>query len=433
MFAVRLQQLVGGAIRGWKIRAAAFLGITRPTLDRYLRYEAEGRLSAIPEAILAKVGIHADGEAATAPPRHEAGGSPYDMVNLLAAGLCRLQEHVDQHGHIQAPYPEALLRGFNLAAALNIERGTSYPVDLASLVRNAMSPIFEWCPEYGDGQESESFFASLLIEAGAVTPDCISMAGLAEADAEEMFYQRLIAACSEIDEAHGQAFYSEWRRAVIENPVAESHAVFLVRYETLRAWTSMTRQLVDFFYERIPEIHAEDGKIALCPLSGTRLRKNRNRWATEMRDPAAEKMLRERGPRYIDHTPATLELKRPVRVFWALPGWHELRLHEAVMERGWKSLLWPEFDKYDLLVSRPGKTRFAIDVKDHLSPLSLARSLGNVERRRRQKRVLVIPDYLRERLPLYKTVFRRARRSALMEPEVIMTVSEFLDVLEGQE
>jgi len=65
-------------------RAAGFLGITRPTLDGYLQHEAEGRLSAIPGAILANVGIHADSEAAPVSPRREAGGSPYDMVNLFS-------------------------------------------------------------------------------------------------------------------------------------------------------------------------------------------------------------------------------------------------------------------------------------------------------------------------------------------------------------
>jgi hypothetical protein len=197
----------------------------------------------------------------------------------------------------------------------------------------------------------------------------------------------------------------------------------------LRSHTILTKKLVDFFYEHIPEIHSLNGKLALCPLTGTRLRKHGDRWATEMRDPAVAEHLRNHGPRWIDHTAATIELKRPVRVFWALPGWHELQLHKAVLARGCDSLLWPEFDSVDLLVTHPSGKKYAVDVKDHISPISLSRASGQDNPRRRRKRVIVIPDYLENRLPQYKTLFRRARRSRLKEPEPIMTVAEFLGEL----
>ena len=424
MFQESLQKLVGFSERGWKTKAAKLLGVSRPTLDRYLRLGAEGQLDKIPLPILEKVGDFST--------KSEVGGTEFDMVNLFAAGLRKLQEDIDHQGHIQSPYPAPLSRAFNLASAFNIESQRSYPADLASLIRVANRPVFEWCDAYGENEPGEAFIASCLIEDGEITPDCISMAGLSEADAELAFYQALMSVCAELDEDVGQRFYSEWRQAVIENPVAESHAIFIAKYTVLRSNTSLTKKLVDFFYERIPEIHAMNGKLALCPLTKTRLKKHGDHWATEMRDPAVVHYLRDHGPTWIEHTSATIELKRPVRVFWALPGWHELQLHKAVQDRGCTSLLWPNFDSVDLLVTSPTGKRFDVDVKDHISPISLSKTSGRDNRGRRHKRVMVIPDYLEDRLPQYKTLFRRARLSALKEPEQIMTMAEFVDLLGRQ-
>jgi len=431
VFLANLQKKIGSSERGWKIPAAKFLGVSRPTLDRYLKLEAEGRLEKIPRSILRIVGVNdSEDEAGLLDEgKSEVGGSEFDMVNLFAAGLRKLQDDIDRQGHIQSPYPEPLSQAFNLAAAFNIERKTSYPVDLASLIRVATCPVFEWCSAYGDNERGGAFITSRLIEDGEITPDCISMAGLSEADAEQSFYQALMSVCAEFDEDLGQRYYSEWRRAVIENPVAESHAVFIAKYDVLRTNTTITKRLVDFFYERVPEIHAVNGKLALCPLTGTRLKKHGVQWTTEMRDPAVQQYLRDHGPKWIEHTPATIELKRPARVFWALPGWHELQLHKAVQARGFAAILWPDFDSVDLLVSQPSGRRFAVDVKDHISPISLSRTSGEDNRRRRHKRIIVIPDYLEERLPQYKTLFLRARLSSLKEPERVMTVSEFLALL----
>lgn len=431
MFLAKLQKLIGSSSRGWKSAAARLLGVTRPTLDRYLRLAAEGEQEKIPRPILKIVGVsYSDvlGEVSETP-KSEVGSSKFDMVNLFAAGLRKLQEDIDHQGHIQSPYPEPLLRAFNLAAAFNVERRTSYPTDLASLIRVAVRPVFEWCSAYGECEQGEAFIAARLIEDGEITPDCISMAGFSETDAEQAFYQMLMSVCAELGEDLGQCFYTEWRRAVIENPVAESHAVFIAKYDVLRSNTTITKRLIDFFYERVPEIHAQNGKLALCPLTGTRLKKHGDQWVTEMRDPAVIQHLRDHGPKWLEHTSATIELKRPVRVFWALPGWHELQLHKAVQARGCTSLLWPDFDRVDLLVSLPSRKKFHVDVKDYLSPISLSRIRGQDNRGRRHKRIIVIPDYLEHRIPQYKAIFRQARLSALKEPEHILTVSEFLDLL----
>lgn len=423
---------VGGETRGWKIRAADYLGVSRPTLDRYLGFDADGELEKIPSKVLEKLSL---GEAAltqnaVARIPEPVAGTPRDMVHLFAAGLGKLQEHIDQYGHIQAPYPTQLSKAFNLAAALNIAHGYSYPVDLASLIVAASKRLFEWCPEYSATDSTDDFIDKRLVEDGDVTPDCLVLAALADGDVEEHFYTALMGECRAMEDKVGQAFYSAWRRAVIENPVLESHSALLYRYEELRNNVLATNRLIDVFYEYVPAIHAHDGLIPLCPVTRTRLRQCSGRWISEFRDPIAARQLSTQEPIHIQHTPNTLELRRPVRIFWALPGWHELQLHNSLIENGYTSVLWPDLDAVDLLVSVPGSdARYAVDVKDHISPASLGRSINHFKRYRRHSRVVVVPDYLVERLPEYRRLFDQARRSTLKEPLQLLTSSEFLDMV----
>lgn len=433
MFTQKLIEAVGGEARGWKSRAADYLKVSRPTLDRYLGFDADGEPDKIPANVLEKLSLSEAAlfQNAEAKAPQPIAATPRDMVHLFAAGLSKLQEHIDQFGHIQAPYPPHLSRAFNLASALNIAHGYSYPVDLASLIVAASKRLYEWCPEYCTANTADDLIDKRLVEDGDITPDCLVLAALADGDAEEHFYAALMGECRAMEEKAGQAFYSAWRRAVIENPVLESHSALLSRYDELRSNVLATNRLINVFYEYVPAIHAHDGLLALCPVTRTRLKRCSERWISEFRDPIAANQIGQQGPHYIQHTPNTLELRRPVRIFWALPGWHELQLHNALIERGCKSVLWPDLDAVDLLVSVPGSdVRYAVDVKDHISPASLGRTINHFKRYRRHSRVVVVPDYLLERLPEYRRLFEQARRSALKEPLQLLMSSEFLRLVE---
>lgn len=54
----------------------------------------------------------------------KAGGTLREMVDLLAAGLCQIQEHIDKGETVQYPFPDNLVREFNIAAALNFLNDT---------------------------------------------------------------------------------------------------------------------------------------------------------------------------------------------------------------------------------------------------------------------------------------------------------------------
>lgn len=408
---------------GWKSLACKTLNISRPSLDRYIALDSDGMTSKIPDDIWKILDADPIDE------EKETLDSPYTMVNLLAEGLCALQECIDRVGHIQAPYPQSLSRGLNIASALNLEHGSKYPTNLAGLLKASGNPLFTWCQEY-EGPGAEEFGAALLIKDGEITPECLAIAGLGDIDPELHFYRSLMSACGELDEVSAQKFYVAWRRAVIEHPIADGFTIFLTD-PVLRGNLSLTQELAEIFYEPLSVIHAEKNMIPVCPVSGTRLRKIRGEWVSECRDPKASIAIRQDGPSLRLFLPGMLELKRPARIFWALPGLQEIDLFNAAHGLGYHVELWPRMDAVDLIITHPEKpVRFAVDLKEYRSPIGLARSFDGFKFYKRHQQVIVIPDYLSELNPDYIQHFERARRAKLKTKIQIMTYSELLHLLE---
>lgn len=413
----------------WKSHAAKWLGISRPTLDSYLRHAREHRLDRLPPQIVEQV----CGSSATAAPEVAHAGLREEMLLNFAAGLVALQEDMDAHGHPHAPYPPQLQRGLDTAGWLNLVTGAEYPVTLAELLVCAGRPVFEWCAQLA-GPLADEYFASRLIEDLEVTRDCLSLAARLRQDPEHELYQLLMLCCDEAGAA-GQELYTAWRRTVIEVPVASGYTQLLARERIFMQQLDLSQRLINGFYVRLPAVHAVEGKIHLCPSTGTRLRRVAGHWHSEMRDHAAQRRLKREGPVLADYTPDVLELKRPARLFWALPGWHELQLSEAARQLGWEVELWPKFDSVDLVLRKNASTqRYAIDLKDHLSAQALARSFERFKGYKTHIRLIVVPDYLEELNPEYRKTFTRARAAYAKEKVDIVTVSGLLKLLaRGQE
>lgn len=407
----------------WKSHAANWLGITRPTLDTYLRHAKDGQYDRLPAEILKRVtgGMPLASGDANASLRT-------DMILNFAAGLVALQDEMDVQGHPRAPYPASLQRGLDISAWLNIAEAGSYPVTLAELLVCTGKPLYEWCPQLSEPLADE-YYASRLMEDLEVTRDCLNLAARLRQDPEHELFKVLMRCCEEAGAA-GQDLYAAWRRTVIEVPIAGGYTELLVRDRVFMQHLDLAQRLISAFYVRLPSVHASGGKVHVCPSTGTRLRRIGGNWATEMRDQAAQRRLDREGPRSLDYTPDVLELRRPARLFWALPGWHELRLREAALDLGWEVELWPKFDTVDLLVRKAGSTRrYAIDLKDHLSAQGLARSFERFKGYKSHVRLIVVPDYLEDLNPEYRKTFTRVRASFAKEKVEILTVSGFLKLL----
>lgn len=424
-FQRRLIERSGAPPKRWKTHVAEWLGISRPTLDGYLDHAAHGRLDRIPETVLARLEIVPDD-----PDSQSAAPSFDEMLLAFASGLVALQEEMDAIGHPRAPYPAALQRGLDIAAAINWRENRKLPVTLADLLRVAATPIYKWCPDLA-GPLADQYYAASLLEDFEITRDCLSLSSLANQDEELVFYRTLMECCEELGTS-GQTLYEQWRRTVIEAPIATGYTQLLSRHPTFLGALSVVQRLIDTFYARMPPVHAQDGKIHLCPLTRTRLRRVGSMFVSELRDEAAVRALAAQGPRVMDYTPDVLELRRPARLYWTLPGWHELQLAKAARDLGWDVDLWPKLDTVDLVLRKKGNPlRYAVDVKDHMSPQGLARSFDRFTAYKSHVRLIVIPDYLAKLNPEYRTLFERFRASQGKQKVDLVIVSEFLNQLES--
>lgn len=424
-----LERRFDTSARGWLGRAAAVLGSSRPSLARYLQLEEQGESGRIPASLWAALDNLPDLQATkpfTPLP------TTADVVHHYAAGLVDLQQHMDETGHIQAPYPVSLHDGFDMAAALNIvTAGARFPVSLADLLRVADRPLYEWCPDYARVGPPEFVDAQLMSE-GQVTSACLALGARSQSDPEEPLYDKLMEICDAIGEAEAEDFYRAWRKCVVEKPFAWSRAELLDSDPLFLVHSRRVSELIDAFYVTVPVAALRDQIVRLCPITRTRVFRSNGKWCSEFRDPRAARALANQGPVEHPAVEGMLELRRAARTFWTLPGRHELELATRVQERGLNVVLWPKLDAADLLIeSGDGAKRWVVDVKDYLSPRSLARAFSGFNGFRRARRALVIPDYLNDRTPQYREIFDRARRANLANKVELLTASQLLRELEA--
>jgi hypothetical protein len=189
------------------------------------------------------------------------------------------------------------------------------------------------------------------------------------------------------------------------------------------------------FYDVVPESLAFGDHVRICTVSGTLLRRSRKGYHTESRDAAAIRSAAEGLHRSKPFRPRqTLHLKRPFRAFWCHPGVAELALASGLEERGWRVALWPRRDRIDVEASAPGGDRaLAIDVKDHLSPVGLARRFaGFKEYEATHDCYLVVPDYVVAADRRFGERFENLRRSHGKPAVALRTVSSLLREAGGE-
>ncbi len=355
-----------------------------------------------------------------------------EMVTLFARGLLDLQEQVDRHGWIKDGYPRTLQRSFDLAGARNTLEGSArWPTDLAALSRLAEKPLFEWVDDLSWDPEGE-FTAAALITDGEITPACVDLAMPGRDPETELIenagYNLLRSICH--GRRDGQEVYAAFRRSVIEHPVLSSWTATILADATL-ATVERIDEIIEAFYQRVPEAMTVDGMLPTCVVSGTILRKQGQGFHTESRDPEAVRRARAGDCKWVKWRPGALQLRRAFRLYWCLPGKTELDLAKKLRKAAWTCALWPGLDRVDLAARSPDGRRIAADVKDHLSPENLAvRFDGFKEFAADHDCYLVVPDYMPEISRGYERRFEAVRSAYAKAPVTLRTVSDLLADLE---
>lgn len=407
--------------RRWKSAAAQGLGIGRATIYRY--FEDEGGIAA---DVLRRLG---ELEGPQKPVRNDR-----EMVVLIAGALVNVQKRIDDSGWLSAPYPPNLRRALDLGAARNLIEGAAcWPTDLDALARLAQEPLFRWVPDMS-WDSGEEFFAARLIEHGEVSAECRKLAmpgGDPEQEIEEnLGYEMLMGICR--DRADGENLYSVWRRSVIENRILTNWSTTILM-DPLLASIERIDEIVEAFYDRVPEALAVNGFLPICTVSGTILRREKTAFHTECRDPEAIRRAREGRHETLKYRNGMLYLRRAFRNFWCLPGLAELELARRLVALGWSTTLWPKLDRVDLVAtSLDGNRRIAVDVKDYFSPSRLAvQFAGFKEYQADHECFLVVPDHVLQVEPRFEDRFEAFRASMGKVKVELRTVSDLIDELEA--
>jgi AcrR family transcriptional regulator len=407
--------------RRWKSTAAQALGISRATLYRYFADDDNIALDVLER--LAQL------EAPARPVRKDS-----EMLQLYATALIDIQREIDERGWLSSPYPSTVRRALDLGAARNvIDSCSKWPTDLITLARIAQMPIFEWIPDMNWDATGE-FIGAKLVENGEITNECRRLAvpgGDPEREiVENAGYKMLIGLCQ--DRLDGEDIYRSWRRCVIENPILQNWSATLLM-DPMLAGIEHIDEIVENFYDRIPEALAIDNDLPVCTITGTIMRHDGDAFHSESRDPEAIRRARVRICSKVRYRPGMLYLKRAFRTFWCLPGKTEIELERRLCNLGWTCELWPKLDRVDLTtVSANRHRRVAIDVKDYFSPhLLAARFNGFKEYKSDHDCFLVVPDYLLEIDPSFEMRFKAFRDSMAKSKVALHTVSGLIDKLEA--
>jgi len=423
-FSMRCEGLFGqrlGYGRRWKTAAAQALGIGRATLYRYFN-----DVAAVSPDVLRKL-------EALERPQQQPVRTDYQLLTLFARALLDAQREIDEHGWLKKGYPITLRRAFDLAAARNVTDGQDrWPTDFAALSAVAQKPLFDWIADLSwdpDGQ----FTAATLIDGGEITPTCIDLATPGRDPEVELIenagYTLLKGICRE--RRDGQAIYVAFRRAAIENPVLSSWTTTIINDSRLASLARLD-EIIYAFYQPVPESMAIEGSLPICSVSGTILRRDGSGFHTECRDPDAIRLARAGEYRKIKWRAGTMQLRRPFRLYWCLPGRSELELAGKLTAAGWAVELWPNLDHVDITAASPdGQHRIAVDVKEYLSPENLAaRFEGFKEYAADHECFLVVPDYMPDVSTGYERRFEAVRASHAKTAVTLRTVSDLLEDLE---
>ena len=298
-----------------------------------------------------------------------AGWAPHDglvLLHTLAKGLIDLDDATGLDA-FSMPYPAEAQRALDRTVLACLLHGADPPRSLAQLLDWCTNrPLADWpldLPDDAVGPDDR------LLDGDSARPTelCHEWAKRGPDTAGEHLDREVIHAALRMCREYGEEqSYSAFRELLVDRPVLTSAEAFEVAADLLM---EPVRDLIGWIYQPVPASYLNDAAYATCGRCRTLLTPTRDgTWWCE-RD-----RCRCQGPPpvgrllYPEEIGEVLQLRRPLRQFVTGPGRAEMDLAHALTELGLTVRMWPGFDSYDLHVTFPSGTVWAVDVKDWASP-----------------------------------------------------------------
>jgi len=290
-------------------------------------------------------------------------------LHLIASGLYRLAEQVNDHKPPTLPYPTPLQRGLDRLVVSCLRQGATPPHSLPDLLDWCRRPLNEWHLALPPEAIAPT---DALLDGDRVTGATESWACASpdvEAElSEQRFFISLYNACRT---ANAQETYVAFRRLLIRQPVLTE---FELQRRALDPELTLVSDHLQSAYETAPRAFQIGDEYIGWGYFG-KLLTPASKGSLQCEEEHCRLKGRVKQGRRLPARQGVLWLKRGLRRFIAAPGRAELRLAERLQKLGLQVELWPAFDNYDLRLTFSNDEAWAVDVKDWANPFLLARQV----------------------------------------------------------
>lgn len=341
-------------------------------------------------------------------------------LHLIATGVIALTQRAVQSQSV-FPYPDPLQRGLDRLTVAALRRRAAAPQGVPDLLAWCRKPLSTWPLDLPVGMLEGDETLLIDYQPSSTCDDWACANPDAEAElTERRFMQRVFDLCSQANDTTG---YVAFRSLLIRAPAMTA---LELQQCCIRADLLRLSDVLRDCYQLASSGWATNGMFTCCahchnlliPLAA-------GGYVCE-----TETCRHERGSLLGRRIPAhemPVWLVRGLRRFVAAPGRAEQRLSQAITKLGFGVELWPALDRYDLRISLPDASVWAIDVKDWANPFLLARKLHGLPSEPPWDRAfIVVPDH---RLKQRRDYLRALRQACTNRSFTITSERELIQML----
>lgn len=366
-----------------------------------------------------------------------------NTLRSLAQGLSKYHEIIAGQPHKNlSEYPPLLQLSINQLSLVGLLNAGPIVKGIPDFVSTwARTPLKDWGLPI-NCSNNEWLEEVLVEEDGQISSFCLEIKS--DSNARGVFQKEIINDLMTKCQKNKQ-LYTDFRKFLIEHPTV---AKGKLEQKKLGKFSDV-KEILKSCYELAPLSYQYQGLFYKCNYCHGLMYLNKenkllceNRWCKG----------NENKPQAIEELPEgenLLWLKRDLRYFIHHPGLAELYLEKEISKMGLDIILYPDLDKYDLQITFPDQTIWAVDVKSWKLARELARNLikdfdANAQKEvipqipdsRYDKSFFVFPDEITSSQKEYKNEFFQIISGSLLSSQInksqVFFIKEFLQKIKRQ-